>query len=88
MTHGLEGLRQNWFIILFLGGVIVGWTTFSIRLASAEAQVKELSGVIGQIGMIQSDIAVLKARTADNYIQLQVKNGVAEALLNYEIQTR
>lgn len=30
-TH-LEQLRKNWFIILFIAGIIVGWTNFQNRI--------------------------------------------------------
>ena len=32
----IRQLKENWFVITFIGALVVGWTNFSNRLAIAE----------------------------------------------------
>ena len=44
-------------LIIFLGGLIVTWTMFSARLATAEQEIDQLSKVVTEINEIKLDIA-------------------------------
>lgn len=56
----LKYLKSNWILIAFIGSLVIGWTTFNSRLASAEIKITELQVVVAQINQIQVDIAVIK----------------------------
>lgn len=63
----LESLRKNWVIIIFIGGLIIGWSNFSNRVQNVEAlQAKQ--------------DAAIKA-TSDQTVALQ--NAVIEIKANY-----
>lgn len=47
-------------MVLFIGGLIVGWTSFSSRLNAVEVQAQENKTVLQAIYLIQTDIAVMK----------------------------
>lgn len=50
-------LRQNWVVLIFIGGLITTWTMFSSRLTQAESDITNLSEVVSQINAINLDIA-------------------------------
>lgn len=81
----MESLRKYWVIIIFLGGLIATWTLFSARLSNAEDKIGQLTTVNEQIKQIQIDVAVIKEKTSNENIKLQVQQGVSDALQNYEI---
>jgi len=60
MEHFLKQVKDNWVMLLFLGGVIVSWTTFNSRLANAEIKIVELQILVAQISKINIDIAVIR----------------------------
>jgi len=55
-------LKEYWFIIIFIGMVVVSWTTFSNRLASLEERVKVLEDKSQALEQIKIDIAVIKEK--------------------------
>jgi len=60
MNQFLEQVKNNWVILLFMGGVIVSWTTFNSRLANAEIKITELQIVVTQIANIKTDIGIIR----------------------------
>lgn len=71
MEHLLKQLRENWLILIFLGSMIVSWTTFNTRLAQAESDIKELRLAIISIQDIKVDIAVVKEKVTSIEKQLR-----------------
>lgn len=64
----IKGLRENWFVIIFLGGVIMGWTTLKNRVDSVQAAQSDQRTDIKQLqtdsNQLQGAIIEIKA----NYI--------------------
>jgi len=61
----LKFLKEYWFVIVFIGSIIVTWTQFSTRITALEVQTAKLDAKIeatnSQVSAIQADIAELKA---------------------------
>lgn len=61
----LKFLKEYWFVIVFIGSIIVTWTQFSTRITALEVQTSKLDAKIeatnSQVSAIQADIAELKA---------------------------
>lgn len=55
-------LREYWFIIIFIGMVVVSWATFSARLANVEHRIGKLEETIQTFEQIKIDIAVIKEK--------------------------
>lgn len=45
----LKGLRENWFLILFIGGLIMGWTSLQNRVGNVEASQTEQKSSIANL---------------------------------------
>lgn len=67
----IKELRNNWMLIIFIGGLIVDWTTFNARLTQAESEIDQLSQVVAQINQINIDLAIIK--TDVSYIKSKVQ---------------
>lgn len=65
-----EQIKNNWMIILFIGSLIVGWTTFNARLTSAENEVEKLSQVVSEINEINLSLAKLSKDV--EYIKIRI----------------
>lgn len=63
-----DALRKNWFLIVFIGGLIMGWNTFSNRLNNVESvqmeQKSDIKDLTTQTATINGAIIEIKA----NYI--------------------
>lgn len=64
----IKQIRENWFLIAFIGTIVIGWNTFSNRLSNVEmvqaeqkTDVKELTS---QVANVNGAIIEIKA----NYI--------------------
>lgn len=68
MTERLIKLKEFWFIILFIGGLIVQWTSLNYRITALELQAREQNPIFLQI---QKDIVEIK--TTLSLIQLELK---------------
>lgn len=55
-------LKEYWFIIIFIGMIVVSWTTFSSRLTAVEDRVKVLEDKSASLEQIKIDIAVIKEK--------------------------
>jgi len=78
MENFTKILRDNWFIILFFGSIIITWTNFSNRLSYVETTIANLTVTTAEINQInvsiatiQNDIANIK-QTLNNY-QIKIK---------------
>lgn len=64
----LKGLRENWFLILFIGGIIMGWTTLQNRVSGVETaqadQKTTIASLAEKTGTLNDAIIEIKA----NYI--------------------
>lgn len=49
MKSFTKQLRENWPLLIFIGGLIVTWTTFGSRLSQAEADIKDLKDTNAEI---------------------------------------
>ena len=57
-----EYVKEYWFMIVFIGMVVVSWTTFSGELKALENRVTELERVIITFEQVRIDIAVIKEK--------------------------
>ena len=64
----LDKLKEWWVIIIFIGGLIVGWTNFDNRISILEKQQSEQNPVFIQL---QKDIVEIK--TILSLIQIELK---------------
>ena len=55
-------IKEYWFIIVFIGMVIVSWTTFSNRLEEVEKRVTEVEKAVTTFDQVRIDIAVIKEK--------------------------
>ena len=59
----LSDIKQNWILILFVGSLIIGWTTFNSRLGVAEAQISENIGIIAdyarQLNTLNANVFII-----------------------------
>lgn len=53
----IKDIRENWMLVVFIGGLIVGWTTINARLTQAENDVEQLSEVVSEINQININLA-------------------------------
>lgn len=65
-----EQIKENWMIILFIGSLIVGWTSFNARLTNAENEVSQLSQVVPEITKINLNLAKLSKDV--EYIKIRI----------------
>lgn len=61
----LKTLRENWFFIVFIGGVLIGWNNYSNRLntvesAQAEQKISQ-KGLADQVALLNNAIIEIKA---------------------------
>lgn len=68
MNELLKPLKDSWFIIVFIGGLIVTWTTFNARLTQVELVIEKQDPVYTQI---QTDIVEIK--TTLEFIKLNLE---------------
>ena len=57
-----EYVKEYWFMIVFIGMVVVSWTTFSGELKALENRVTELERIIITFEQVRIDIAVIKEK--------------------------
>lgn len=60
-----EYVKEYWFMIVFIGMVIVSWSTFSGELKALENRVTELERVIVSFEQVRVDIAVIKEKISN-----------------------
>lgn len=60
MEQFFKNVKEYWFMIIFIGMVIVSWTTFSQRLTVLEGRVTKLEVALDALEQIRTDIAVIK----------------------------
>ena len=59
---GLAMLKEYWFMVVFIGMVVVSWTTFSNRLDLVEKRIELLEKEVDTLKTLQTDIAVIKEK--------------------------
>lgn len=60
--NGIAMLKDYWFMVVFIGMVIVSWTTFSNRLDIVEKRIELLEKEVDTLKTLQTDIAVIKEK--------------------------
>jgi GTPase SAR1 family protein len=75
MKTVIEEVKSNWMIIIFIGSLIVGWTTFNARLTQAEDDITDLKTVISQFSTtnIEINTRLTKIETSVDFIKEKVK---------------
>ena len=72
----LKSLRENWFVILFLASIIIGWNNYSNRVSNVESVQAEqkisIKSLTDQTSKLENTIIEMKA----NYIF--IKDALAE----------
>lgn len=77
----LKSIRENWMILVFVGGVIGSWVMFDSRLTSAEAKIIGFETTSEQIKQIQIDVAVISVKTEVVQSDIQeIKRDIKQAL--------
>jgi len=72
MSKLLTEIKENWILILFVGSLIVGWTTFNNRLTVVESETQENTETLSQIATMKEDIAVIKINV--EYLKDNIRN--------------
>ena len=61
----LKFLKEYWFVIVFIGSIVMTWTQFSTRISALEVAYNKLEVKVEttnmQVSQIQADIAEVKA---------------------------
>ena len=57
METFFSSLKSNWFLVIFIGSLIIGWTTFSVRLGAVEALAQDNKTTLDIVQDIKLDIA-------------------------------
>lgn len=70
-------IKANWFLVLFIGGVIIGWTTIQLETKANTNSILDINNRIqknetmtaaanvqlsAQLGQIQTDLQWIKAK--------------------------
>lgn len=55
-------IKEYWFIIVFIGMLVVSWTTFTSRLKAVEDRLHQLEEKSASLEQIKIDIAVIKEK--------------------------
>lgn len=55
-------LKEHWFLIIFIGSIVVSWTTFSISMESLKDRVTSLEAKAERAAEIQNEINVRLGR--------------------------
>lgn len=58
-------------MVIFIGSLVIGWTTMSLRLTAVEALAQENKTTLEIIRGMEIDLAVIKADL--NYIKIKVQ---------------
>lgn len=75
-----KSIKENWFLILFIGGLIVAWTTSSNRLSAVE---KEQTTQSTTLGKVQSDQEELRAAVIESKASfIFIKESISELKAN------
>lgn len=73
----LDGLRKNWMLILFVGGIIIQWTNTSSRLTTIEMAQADTKEVIvkntNDINKITTDLGGAIIEIKANYLFIKEK---------------
>lgn len=74
MAKILDELRNNWVIIIFVGSLIVGWTSFNARLTSAENDIADIKAIIKSVTDTNNEInsRLIKIETSVEFIKARV----------------
>lgn len=72
MDDAAKQLKDKWFLIVFLAGLILWYGSTNSRLNAVEAKVADQQNTIEQIADIKVDIAVIKTNVS--YIKTQLDN--------------
>lgn len=71
MDKILEQLKNAWFILVFIGAVLIWYANTNARLTAVEAKQQADEVTLSQVGELQIDIAVIKTNV--EYIKEKVK---------------
>lgn len=71
----LKGIRENWVIILFIGGLIIGWSNFQSRLNASEKTQSEQRAELITIKAEQQELraAVIESKASFKFIEESIK---------------
>lgn len=64
-------LRSNWWIIVFIGTLIVGWVNMQSRIANAENKINDLESIYQKVETLTIDMAIIK--TDVGYIKVHLQ---------------
>ena len=56
----LNNIKENWVVLVFMGSLIIGWTSNSLQLQQVKAQSLENKTSLEAVKNIEIDIAVIK----------------------------
>lgn len=71
MEQFMKQLRDNWIILIFIGSLIMSWTTISSRLTEAESDIKDLKVLANDVSSMKIELG--KISTSVEFIKQQVK---------------
>jgi len=71
MNDIITQIKNQWFLLAFLVGMIIWYANTNSRITAVEAKVIEQSSLVEQIATLKTDVAVIKANV--EFIKQQVR---------------
>lgn len=74
MNEALKSLKDYWFIIVFIGTIIVGWVQFDARITANE---KDIGVLQAQVAVQNNTLVTLQTNLAEIKTTLEfIKNNI------------
>lgn len=78
MNEALKSLKDYWFVLVFIGTIIVGWTNFNARITANETAITDIKqNVAAQTAYTNSSLAQLQTSMVQVQTTLEfIKNNL------------
>lgn len=57
-TDFLKSLRDNWMLLMFIGGMVVSWVRFENNIKAHEARLSDVEEKVVKVDAFNSDVRV------------------------------
>lgn len=69
----LKNLRDNWFLVVFIGSIIIGWSTLNSRVEYLEQRITKVEDLAEQQQKQNNDITGAIIEIKANYLFIKEK---------------